>query len=501
MTQERLRLSHIPDCYAAQPPGRQGAVTPKIVHLGIGAFHRAHQAVYTDEFNKQFAESDPWYSVGVSLRSASVAEQLNPQDGLYSVIKSSSQGSNLQLISSVSGVIVAPEDPAAVVDLLTKESTAIISLTITEKGYCHDPATGDLNQQHPDIQHDLENISAPKTAIGFIVSALSQRRHQGLQPPTILCCDNLPENGSTLKKIVTQFAQLVDETLAKWIETNVCFPNTMVDRIVPATTKIDLEDIESNHHFQDLGMVKTEEFSQWVIEDKFSSSRPAWEKVGAIIADDVVPYENAKLRLLNGAHSAIAYLGYLLDYEYVHEAMQDSIFVSYLKRMMHCQIMPTITPPKGLALERYINELLARFSNSSLNHRTYQIAMDGSQKMPQRLLHTIESRLESGEPIDYLCFAVAGWLRYSMGFNQKGDEIIVQDPMADELLAIRKEHFDNIDVLLENYLALSQVFSAKLRESDLFKDRLRFWLSAILANGVYTAMKVLLLYKPSATDT
>lgn len=463
-----------------------------IVHLGIGAFHRAHQAVYTDAYMRASHDYN-WFIAGVSLRSATVANQLNPQDGFYTVQVSSAKGTETQLVQSVAKVLVAPENPQNVLNLMTSESCKIISLTVTEKGYCHDPSSGDLNSEHPDIMHDLANLNAPKSAIGYLVSALKTRFENDITAPTVLCCDNLPENGNTLAKIVLQFAQKVSSDLAGWIAKSVSFPNTMVDRIVPATTSEDIENLVQQTGYSDHGMVKTEAFSQWVVENNFVNDRPRWEDVGALLVEEVEPFENAKLRLLNGAHSSLAYAGFLSGYHFVNEVMEDKAFTRFLRTLMNSEIKPTIAPPPGLNIDAYIEDLLDRFSNPALFHKTYQIAMDGSQKMPQRLLHTIEDRLSAGQSIECLSFAVAGWLRYTMAFDAKGDPIEVQDPLAEQLYAIQKKDFYDIDKLVRGYLNVSNVFSTNLATNSTFEARVKYWLSYILANGVPTALDSLLL--------
>ena len=492
MQTKRLNAALAEELQLTQKPSSQVKAAKQIVHLGLGAFHRAHQAVYTEQANG--LSQDNWSIIGVSLRSPTVRDQLVPQDSLYSVIETDVMGNTHNVISVIKDVLVAPENPAAVLTAMAQSNTEIVSLTITEKGYCHDPASGNLDKNNTDIQADLAQLSSPKTAIGFLVSSLKARYEQNLAPFTVLCCDNLPSNGKTLGKIVVQFAQLIDPKLAQWIKTKVPFPNTMVDRIVPATTEADINEFTEQAGYQDLAMVKTERFSQWVIEDNFVASRPAWEKVGVSLVADVEPFENAKLRLLNGAHSSLAYLGYLRGYDYVHQVMQDKDLASFLKNMMQNEIIPTIEAPEGMDLIAYSNELLQRFSNPALNHRTYQIAMDGSQKMPQRLLHTIEDKLAEEEPgsLNSLCFAVAGWLRYTMGFDMKVDPIEVQDPLANELLQIQKENANNIDKLVDAYLSFDKVFSTKLKDSDVFKSKLKHYLGLILVNGVEQSLNTLL---------
>ncbi|MFC0048355.1 mannitol dehydrogenase family protein [Rheinheimera tilapiae] len=478
---------------------RQAAVTPRIVHLGIGAFHRAHLAWYTDALMQAGGGDDPWpwAIMGVSLRSPEVAAQLNPQQGLYTLQQSSASSTSQQVIQSVLGVLVAPQDPAAVIALLGAPTTEIISLTVTEKGYCLDLVSRQLDFAHPDIVFDLAHPSTPRSTIGYLVAGLAERFEKGYPAPTILCCDNLPQNGVTLARLVTQFAEKLNPELAGWITSQVAFPSSMVDRIVPATTQADIEVLAAETGYMDLAMVKTEQFSQWVIEDKFAGARPAWEQVGALLVQDVTPFEHAKLRLLNGAHSALAYLGTLAGYSYVHQVVADPLFGRYLRHLMTQELMPTLLvdgqAPAGLDLPRYIDALLQRFANPALAHRTMQIAMDGSQKLPQRLLAAAQQRLQAGLPVDAICFAVAGWLRFSMGFDAKGDALEVSDPLAARLLEIRLVHWDHIDELVGEYLKLSQVFAPALVAYPQFAERLTYWLSYILANGVPTALQSLLL--------
>ncbi|MGL6160699.1 SMP-30/gluconolactonase/LRE family protein [Microbulbifer sp.] len=465
-----------------------------IVHLGIGAFHRAHEAAYTDKLMAQ--QGGDWKIIGVSLRSAGVRDQLNPQNGLYTLVEMDGESINRHVIGAVSQVLVAPEDPGAVLEAMVSERCKIISLTITEKGYCLLPASGLLNERHPGIVHDLADPERPETAIGFIVEALRRRRAARASIPTILCCDNLPNNGSTLKQIVVGFARLRDAGLGDWIEANVSFPNTMVDRIVPATREEDIAQLQQDCDYLDLGLVKTEAFSQWVIEDEFTAGRPDWNKVGANFVRDVAPFELAKLRLLNGTHSTLAYLGYLAGYEYVHQVLADPEFARFLRGLMEKEIAPTLTAPEGMDLNDYVDALLTRFANANLQHRTYQIAMDGSQKLPQRLLGTLRDRLACGGSIEHLSLAIAGWIRYVMAFDQRGDPIDVQDPMAGRLERVARDSEDksgrlvNVDTLVAGYLAISDIFGEDLAENRHFSERVTYWLSHILANGVGTTIKI-----------
>lgn len=467
-----------------------------IVHLGIGAFHRAHQADYTHKAMAAFGGD--WAITGVSLRSAGVRDQLLPQGGVYTLVQMDANGIEYQHIGAVTDVLVAPENPVAIVDLLVADTTKIVSLTITEKGYCHEPATGRLNASHPDIEHDLANQGAPKTAIGFVVEAIKRRKEKGTAPFTVLCCDNLPSNGDTLKQIVVDYAALVDQPLADWIDKEIPFPNTMVDRIVPATTEDDINALATAKGYQDKAMVKAEAFSQWVVEDRFVSGRPAWDKVGATMVEDVEPFELAKLRLLNGTHSSLAYIGFLCGYEYVDQVVADPNMLAFLQHLMQQEIKPTLEAPAGLNLDQYIKDLLHRFANPELKHRTYQIAMDGSQKLPQRLLGTLGDRLAADKPVEALSFALAAWMRYALGFDEQANDIVVQDPHAATFKVIGDKAYNsetnllNIDTLLEGYFATNEVFSEALANNAHLKGRVRYWLGYQLANGMKTAVKVFL---------
>ena len=475
-----------------------------IVHLGIGAFHRAHQAAYTDAVLAN--NGGDWKILGVSLRSGGVRDQLHPQDYLYTLVEMDSAGSNYRVIAAVDNVLVAPENPQRVLDALINANCKIISLTITEKGYCHHPATGRLNRRHADIVHDLAKPLSPVSAIGFIVEALRRRRQLNTVIPTVMCCDNLPDNGTTLKRLVVEFAALTDAELAHWIERCVPFPNTMVDRIVPATQAEDISELQQHCGYRDLGMVKAERFSQWVIEDNFASGRPAWETVGATLVSNVEPFEVAKLRLLNGAHSSLAYLGFLAGYEYVHQVMKDTLFRQFVQRLMTREIAPTVDAPQGMDVNAYIDSLLERFANPNLNHKTYQIAMDGSQKLPQRLLATLAGRLAAGQSIEHMSLAIAGWVRYALAFDERGADILVQDPLANIFATIKRNSTDSadglldIDKLVDGFVNIEAVFGTDLPQNHQFRSRLRYWLGHILANGVATTLDIFLTGQATETS-
>lgn len=388
------------------PRYARNSVTPGIVHLGVGAFHRAHQAAYVDAC---LADGESgWGIVGVSLRSPDTRDALEPQDGLYTLAIRDSAGEQLQVIGSIQSLLVAPEDPGAVLAALTDPRIRIVTLTITEKAYLR-AADGSLDGAHPDIVHDLANPGSPKTAHGFLAEALARRSIAGTPPFTVLCCDNLPANGATLHRLLVEFAKLRDAGLGRHVADEVAFPSSMVDRIVPATTDADRARIGQQLGVEDAWPVMTEPFRQWVIEDRFPAGRPAWERFGVTMVEDVGPFEDMKLRLLNGAHSGIAYLGLLSGHATVDRAFADPSIRQFVDRLW-AEAIPTLPQDAGLDTTAYTAELADRFSNTALAHRTAQIANDGSQKLPQRIVASALARLEAGLLPEHLSLVVAAWI-------------------------------------------------------------------------------------------
>ncbi len=473
-------LSNLPAA-VARPAYDRKALELGVVHLGVGAFQRAHQAAYTDALlEKRFG---PWGIAGVSLRSPDTRDALEPQDGLYTVAVRDAEGERLRVIGCLLELLVAHEDPQAVLERMCRPSVRIVTLTVTEKGYCHDPATGALNEDHPDIRHDLDNPAKPRTAIGFIAEALARRRAAGLPPFTVLSCDNLPSNGDTVARILRRFAELRDADFGAWVGETVACPNSMVDRIVPATTEADRARVSQSLGMQDAWPVVTEPFTQWVVEDRFPAGRPAWEEVGVELVADVHPYETMKLRLLNGSHSTIAYLGYLAGYETVSDTMADPAFATLVRNLMDRETGPTLHMPPGADLEHYKDALIARFRNPALRHRTWQIAMDGTQKLPQRLLNPIRERLAAGEPINRMVLAVAAWMRYVAGIDEKGQPIDVRDPLAAKLAEIAASAAGDPDRLAEALLGLTAVFGDDLPRDPRFTGPVTAALKRLFAEG------------------
>lgn len=455
-----------------------------IVHLGIGAFHRAHQAVYTDDV---LATGDTeWGIVGViPLMAPELRNGLEEQDYLYSVCSRDISGDSVRVVGSLKKVFVAPENPEEVLAVMCRPSVRIVSLTVTEKGYYSDPATGRLNVTHPDIVHDLSNPGRPKTIHGFLSEALERRRKAGIMPFTVLSCDNLSENGDILCGLMREFAMRRDPEFGRWVTETIAFPNTMVDRIVPAVTESDREQAVSILGMDDACPLLTEVFGQWVIEDKFTAGRPAWEKFGAQIVKDVKPFEFMKLRLLNGSHSCIAYLGYLSGYRTVAETMSDPAFAGYITKLMDEEITSTLVVPPGADLESYKKALRERFLNPALKHLTWQIAMDGSQKLPPRFLGAIRHRLEHGKPFSRLVLGVAGWMRYVTGVDEQGNVIEVRDPMADELAALAKAAGGGKDVaaLVDALLKIEAIFGTDLPGNAVFRQAVIEALTRLYAEG------------------
>ncbi|TPN17881.1 mannitol dehydrogenase family protein [Mesorhizobium sp. B2-3-3] len=398
----------------ATPSYDRARVVTGIVHLGVGAFHRAHQAAYVDDCLAA-GETD-WGITGVSLRSSDTRDALGPQDGLYTLAIRGSGEEQLRVIGSIGSILVAPEYPDAVLAALADPHTRIVTLTITEKAYLR-AAGGGLDTTHPDIVHDLANPREPRTAHGFLSEALACRLAAGIPPFTVLCCDNLPANGATLHRLLTEFATLRDAALGSTgdaglfshIADEVAFPSSMVDRIVPATTDADRARISGELGVEDAWPVMTEPFRQWVVEDRFPAGRPAWEKFGVTMVDDVRPFEDMKLRLLNGAHSAIAYLGLLSGHATVDRAFADPAIRSFVDALW-AEAIPTLPTDAGLDTSAYTAELAERFSNTALAHRTAQIANDGSQKLPQRIVASAIERLQAGAAPDHLALVIAAWI-------------------------------------------------------------------------------------------
>jgi fructuronate reductase len=390
----------------------------------------------------------------VSLNSAGVRDALQPQDGLYTLALLGEQ-QGLRVIGSLRELLTAREQPAAVMARLADPAVRLVTLTITEKGYCL--AGEDLDLAHPDIAHDLAAPGAPRSAIGYLAAGLQARRAQGIAPWTVLSCDNLAGNGHRLRSAVLQYARRIDADLARWIDAEVAFPCSMVDSITPATDDALRQRVATELGCHDAWPIQRETYTQWVIEDRFCNERPPFELAGATLGRDIAGYDRAKLRLLNGAHSTLAYLGALLDLETVGEAMRHAPLARFVERLMRESIAPVIALPAGLDADAYISAILERFRNPAIQHRLLQIAWDGSQKLPVRLLGTIGDALAQGRDIGPLCLSVAGWMQFVRRQARAGVALV--DPLHEQLGVIGRATTGEARHDVDRFLQVDSAFA------------------------------------------
>ena len=466
---------------ATVPNWDRNALVPRIVHLGFGAFHRAHQAVYADILAAEHGSDWGYTEVNLIGGEQQIADLKN-QDRLYTVAEMSADAWTARVVGVVKNALHAQVDGLeTVLAAMCEPQVAIVSLTITEKGYCHSPATGQLMLDHPAIVADLQNPQQPKSAPGVIVAALARRKAAGLPAFTVMSCDNMPENGHVMRNVICAYAQAVDAGLAAWIAQNVTFPSTMVDRIVPAMTAETLDKIEQLTGVRDPAGVACEPFRQWVIEDNFVAGRPEWEKAGAELVADVLPFEEMKLRMLNGSHSFLAYLGYLSGYQHINECMEDEYFRRAARALMLEEQAPTLNVT-GVDLTRYADMLIARYSNTGLRHRTWQIAMDGSQKLPQRMLDSVRWHLVHHHRFDLLALGVAGWMRYVGGVDEQGNRIDVSDPLLPVLQNAVMQSAEG-EARVKALLGVEAIFGNELPHEPLFVAQVTQAYLSLLENG------------------
>src|SRR5476649_1468307 len=452
------------------PKYDRSLVKSRIVHLGFGAFHRAHQALLTDRVLNQ--QGGDWGFCEISLfGDPSLIQSLQRQDHLFTVLEKGAEGNQAIVVGSVHESMHGSVDGLqAIIEKMAEPQVAIVSLTVTEKGYCIEPGSGELDLNHPQIQQDLTGEHAPSTAPGVLVEALRIRHQRGLPGFTVLSCDNIPENGHVVKKAILGMATARSVELAEWISSNVTFPSTMVDRIVPAATEDTLQEITTAlGGVADPCGIACEPFIQWVVEDNFVAGRPAWEEAGAQLVVDVLPYEEMKLRMLNGSHSFLAYLGYLAGYQYIDQCMLDDNYAQAARQLMIGEQAPTLHTT-GVDLSAYAQSLLARYRNTGLKHRTWQIAMDGTLKLPQRMLDSIRVHLAQGTGYPLLALGVAGWMRYVGGVDDNGDKIDISDPLAAQLAELVRSSAEGRP-RVEALLTLHHVFGQDLPANPLFVSR------------------------------
>ncbi|EMI24278.1 mannitol dehydrogenase family protein [Rhodopirellula europaea] len=454
------------------PQYDRSRLKPRIVHVGVGGFHRSHEAFYTDELLRA-DESCDWGICGVGLRPGDekIASILKEQDYLYTLIIRHPDGTiKNRVIGSIIDFLMGCDDPESVIEQMASPDTRIVSLTITEGGYNLDAATGDFNWDHPDAQHDLEHPTKPKMVFGFLTEALKHRRARDLPAFTIQSCDNIQHNGDLTRKTVLGFAKKQDRELAEWIEAHVCFPNAMVDRITPVTTDADIAYLAEEHQLTDQWPVTCEPFCQWVVEDSFSSGRPKWESVGAQFVPDVVPYEKMKLRLLNAGHSVLGILGSIHGHRTIDGCVSDPLFASYLRQFMDVEVTPVLDQVDGIDLEAYKDTLLERFGNPNIKDALSRICLESSSKLPVFLIPTIQDNLARGGSIQFATLVIAAWCFYSdKQTDEDGNPLEITDALKTQLHdaaeATRKDPLSFLEVtevfgdLIENETFTKQYVS------------------------------------------
>jgi fructuronate reductase len=466
---------------ATLPTYDRSKLVSRIVHLGFGAFHRAHQAVYADILAAEHGSDWGYTEVNLIGGEQQIAD-LNHQDNLYTVAEMSADAWTARVVGVVKEALHAQVDGLeTVLAKMCEPQVAIVSLTITEKGYYHSPASGQLMLDHPFIAADIQNPHQPKSAPGVVVEALARRRAAGLPAFSVMSCDNMPENGHVMRNVVCAYARAIDAGLADWIESHVTFPSTMVDRIVPAVTPDTLDKIEQLTGVRDPAGVACEPFRQWVIEDNFVAGRPAWEKAGAELVSDVIPFEEMKLRMLNGSHSFLAYLGYLAGYEHINDCMGDENYRRAAHDLMLNEQAPTLKV-QNVDLARYADLLIARYTNPALRHRTWQIAMDGSQKLPQRMLDSVRWHLADNSSFTLLTLGVAGWMRYVGGVDEQGNKIEVSDPLLPVIQAAVQGSEEG-ESRVKALLAIQAIFGQDLPQNGQFVDQVTNAYLSLLSKG------------------
>jgi len=461
----------------------RSAIGVGIVHIGTGAFHRAHQAVMTEEAIE--ADGGDWRIRGISLRSRSGANALNPQDGLYTLTERSEAGSQTRVIGALADVIAV--DAAATLEALCDPAIRVVTLTVTEKGYGIDRPAAGPDWKHPAVAADRNDPERPTGVLGLLTEALRRRRSSGVAPFTVLSCDNLPHNGALVRGGVIGFARERDRALGDFIEAEVAFPSCMVDRITPAPTEATFAYAEQAIGCRDLAAIETEPFIQWVIEDNFCNGRPRWEAGGALFVSDVSAYERMKLTMLNGTHSALAYAGFLSGRKYVRDVMADDALAVLVARHLDAamSVMPDL---EGIDLGEYAEALRARFRNPAIEHQTYQIAMDGTEKLPQRIFAPAMAALNRGLPIDSFGFATAAWIRYTLGETDSGEKYALRDPREEELGKALAGSPREATALLQAFHRLPGLFPAELERSPEWRLAVEKPLTHMLNDGMAAAL-------------
>jgi len=471
-----------------QPNYDRGSLKTGIVHFGVGGFHRAHMAMTIDRLLNMGLAQD-WAICGVGLleHDRKMRDVFEEQDCLYTLVLKHPDGRReASVIGSIVEYIFAPDNPQVLIDKLADPETKIVSLTITEGGYNFDRVTGEFMADTPAISADLVSGSTPTTAFGYVIEGLRLRRERGIAPFTVQSCDNIQANGEVAKKMFVAFAKLKDSSLGAWVEVNVHFPNSMVDRITPVTAPEDIREVSKLTGLEDAWPVVAEPFFQWVIDDEFSLGRPEYEKADVQMVTDVMPYELMKLRLLNASHQGLTYFGYLSGYRYAHEATSDPAIANFLLKYMENEATPTLLPVPGVDLAAYRNKLIERFSNPEVKDTLARLCAESSDRIPKWLVPVIQQRLADGGDVTLSSSIVASWARYAEGVDEAGEPINVVDPLKDQLIPIAKSQRENPLAFVQN----TQLFGA-LAEDERFTKPYLAALSSLYKNGAHATVSAL----------
>ena len=489
-------LDHLPS--AVRRPGFDvDALRPGILHLGCGAFHRTHQAVFTQRAIEAEggAVPPPWGIAATSLQRPAMRDALRPQDGLYTVLERGPDGLRAEVVGTLREVGFAPAEMPELLSRFADPAIRVVTLTVTSSAYCLDPLTNRLCPDHPEIQRDL-HAATPRGAMGVLVGGLAAARAAGGPPPVVLSCDNLPGNGHALRQAAIDFAALSDDRLASWIGHAVQFPNSMVDRITPATTELDRADAAAILGLTDAAPVAAEPFRQWVIED-FDGPRPRWDAAGAEFVPDVAPWEASKLRLLNGTHMAIAYLGALAGLHTVAEVVAEPVFAEYALRFMLREQKPTL-PPSRHDIDAYARQLLQRWRNPGIAHELGRVGRNGSDKLQPRLLASLQENLQAGRPAPCTLLAIAAWVRCATRQPGPQNAVEMQDPLTARLRAVGRAAGDDAARLIGAVLDMEDVFGSELPRRESFRAALTAAVAALRRDGPQATVAALLADAPAA---
>jgi mannitol 2-dehydrogenase len=469
---------------ASVPTYDRSTLTPGIVHFGVGNFHRAHQAVYLDDLFATGTDHD-WGIIGAGVRESDDAmrQKLMAQDWLTTVVEQEADRSSARVTGAMIDYL-QPGNSEAVIAQLADPAIRIVSLTITEGGYFIDPASQKFDPTHPEIAYDASHRDAPKTVFGLILAGLERRRQSGIPPFTVMSCDNIPGNGHVTHNAVVGLGQLIDPTLARWVSSNVAFPNGMVDRITPATSPREIALLADNYSIEDNWPVFCESFRQWVLEDNFPTGRPALEKVGVQFVDDVAPYEHMKIRILNGGHATIAYPAGLLDIHFVHEAMEHPLVGAFLAKVEREEIIPVVPPVPDTNLDDYFGLCERRFSNPKIGDTIRRLALDGSNRQPKFIIPSALDRVQRQQSVNGLSLVSALWCRYCFGESDSGTPIEPNDPSWDRLTAQSKLAKSNPQAWLD----MRDIYG-DLADSPAFAKAFSHWLKTLWEQGTTATLQ------------